>query len=41
MSVVIHRESRTEVSLADALVLPDEISSEPVRPEGSMREVDW
>jgi len=41
MRVVMPRESRTEVSLADAFVLPEEINSGPVRPEGTVREVDW
>jgi hypothetical protein len=41
MSAVMPRELRTEVSLADAFVLPEEISSEPVRPKGTVREVGW
>lgn len=41
MSVAVPQESPTEVSLADAFVLPEEINSDPVLPEGSAREVDW
>lgn len=35
------RLTGTDVSLADAFVLPEEIEFEPVRPEGSTREIDW
>ena len=41
MSVVMPQESHTEARLADALALPEEISFEPVRPGGTVREVDW
>ena len=30
-----------DTSLAEAFVMPDEVEFEPVRPEGSTREIDW
>lgn len=41
MSADYQRITDADVSLADALVMPEEIDFEPVRPEGSVREVDW
>lgn len=35
------RLTGTGTSLAEAFVMPDDIELEPVRPEGSTREIDW
>ncbi|GAA4720769.1 prevent-host-death family protein [Promicromonospora umidemergens] len=35
------RLTGTDTSLGEAFVVPDEIELEPVRPEGSTREIDW
>ncbi|GGM41441.1 type II toxin-antitoxin system Phd/YefM family antitoxin [Promicromonospora citrea] len=35
------RLTGSHTSLADAFVMADEIDVEPVRPDGSAREIDW
>ena len=35
------RLTGTDTSLAEAFVIPEEIEFEPVRPDGSTREIDW
>lgn len=35
------RLTGTDTSLAEAFVMPDDIELEPMRPEGSTREIDW